>query len=154
MFCSRKMNNKINHIHERALRLVYEDYSTSFKDLLLRDKSVSIHHRNIQKVAVEMFKVKHKLCPDFITDLFRQIETQTRSHASFHRPNVNTVHMGEQSFRSFGPIVWDTMVPEYLKRLTDLDDFKNKIKEWIPQNCVCRICKDYVLNLGFASLYE
>ena len=101
-----------------------------------------------------MFKVKNKLCPDFIKDLFCQIDTRTRSDASFHRPDVNTVHMGEQSFQCFGPIVWDTMVPEDLKRLTDLEDFKNKIKEWIPENCICRICKDYVPNLGFASLYE
>ena len=27
MFCSRTINNKINHIHERALRLVYLDYT-------------------------------------------------------------------------------------------------------------------------------
>ena len=38
MFCSRKMNRKINHIDERALRLVYEDYTTPFDDLLVRDK--------------------------------------------------------------------------------------------------------------------
>ena len=25
MFCTRKMNNKMNHIHERALRIVYSD---------------------------------------------------------------------------------------------------------------------------------
>ena len=62
MFCSRKMNNKINYIHERALRLVYEDYKTSFEELLSKDNSVSIHHRNIQDVAIEMFKVKNDLC--------------------------------------------------------------------------------------------
>ena len=64
MFCSREMNRRINHIHERALRLVYDDYITSFEDLLIRDKSVSIHHRNIQTVAIEMFKVKNNLCPE------------------------------------------------------------------------------------------
>ena len=53
MFCSRKMNRKINHIHERALRLVYEDYTTSFKDLLLRDRSVSIHHRIFKKLRLK-----------------------------------------------------------------------------------------------------
>ena len=58
MFYSRKFNRKINHIHERSLRLVYNDYITSFEDLLLKDKSVTIHHKNIQHVAVEMFKVK------------------------------------------------------------------------------------------------
>jgi hypothetical protein len=64
MFClSRKMNNRINHIQERGLRIVYQDYTSSFDELLAKDKSVRIHHKNIQRVALEMFKVKHDLCP-------------------------------------------------------------------------------------------
>ena len=57
MFCSRELNKKINHIHESGLRMVYKDYTSSFEDLLVKDESVCIHHRNIQKVAIEMFKV-------------------------------------------------------------------------------------------------
>ena len=77
-----------------ALRLVYEDYSTSFEELLVKDKSVSIHHRNIQKVAIEMFNVKNDLCPKFISSLFCQTNTRTRSNAAFHRPSVNSVYNG------------------------------------------------------------
>ena len=154
MFCSREMNRKINHIHERALRLVYDDYVTSFEDLLIRDKSVTIHHRNVQKVAIEMFKVKNNLCPEFIKSLFCEIHTRTRSNASFHRKNVNTVYNGEQSLRSFGPIVWDTMIPEKLKKITNLVDFKEKISAWVSENCTCRLCKDYIPNLGFVTLFE
>ena len=66
MFCSRQMNNKINRLQERGLRIVYDDYITSFKDLLKRDNTVTIHHRNIQKVAIEMFKVKYNLCPEIL----------------------------------------------------------------------------------------
>ena len=62
--------------------------------------------------------------------------------------------MGEQSLRWFGPIVWDVMLPEDLKRLTNLLDFKQKVQTWVPQNCACRLCKDYIPNLGFATLYE
>ena len=105
MFCSRKMNRKINHIHERALRLVYDDYMTPFEELLLKDKSVSIHHRNLQNVAIEMFKVKNEICPSFIGNMFCRINNRTRSNAEFLRPIVNTVHKGELSLRSFGPIV-------------------------------------------------
>ena len=64
MFHGRKLNHKINHIHERALRLVYNDYTCRFENLLLMDGSVSIHHRNIQKVATEMFKAKSILSPE------------------------------------------------------------------------------------------
>ena len=47
MFCSRLMNQKINRIHERALRIVHSDYVSSFTELPRKDKSISIHHRNI-----------------------------------------------------------------------------------------------------------
>ena len=154
MFCSRKMNNKINYIHERALRLVYDDYVTSFEGLLEKDNSVCIHHRNIQKVAMEMYKIKNGLCPDFLHSFFHQVTSKTRSNADFHRPNVNSVYNGEQSLRSFGPIVWDTMIPVGMKQIPDFDTFKNEINKWLPNNCPCRLCKDYIPELGFATLYE
>ena len=48
MFHSRKVNSKINHLQERSLRIVYNDYITSFEDLLKKDNSFKIHHKNIQ----------------------------------------------------------------------------------------------------------
>ena len=153
IFCSREMNRKINYIHERALRLVYEDYTTSFKDLLVRDKSVSIHHRNIQKVAIEMFKVKNNLCPEIVKSLFC-VNSNPKSNSYFCRPNVNTVYKGECSLRAFGPIVWDNMVPDKLKTSLTLEEFKSKISLWVPSRCPCRLCKDYVQNLGFITLFQ
>ena len=50
MFHSRTLNNKINRLHERALRIVYSDYKSSFCELLEKDKSFSIHHKNIQNL--------------------------------------------------------------------------------------------------------
>ena len=55
---SRKLNNRINGLHDRALSLVYNDFSSSFSELLEKDKSVTIHHRNLQTLAYEIFKVK------------------------------------------------------------------------------------------------
>ena len=56
MFYSGTMNNKINRIHERALRLVYSDHVSSFDELLKKGGSFSIHHRNIQRLAIELYK--------------------------------------------------------------------------------------------------
>ena len=50
MFHSRTMNNKINRIHEGALRLVYFYHVSSLDKLLKKDKSSSIHHMNIRKL--------------------------------------------------------------------------------------------------------
>ena len=93
------MNNKINHIHERALKLVYDDYISTFQELLRKDESVCIHHRNIQKVAVEMFKIKNRLCPEILRDIFCLTGFRSTQNAAFHRPNVNSVYNGENSFK-------------------------------------------------------
>ena len=61
MFHSRKLNHRINKIHERALRIVYNDHQCTFEELLERDNSFTIHERNLQKLAIEMFKVNNGL---------------------------------------------------------------------------------------------
>ena len=71
MFHNRTINNKINRLHERALRLVYKDEKLSFQDLLDKDGAVNIHERNLQRLVVEMYKVKHKLSPLPMQELFK-----------------------------------------------------------------------------------
>ena len=48
MFHSRRLNTKINNVHEKALRTVHSDYKATFHKLLGKDTSFSVHHRNIQ----------------------------------------------------------------------------------------------------------
>ena len=72
MLHSRKNNNKIKHLHERYLRLIYSDKMSSDENLLEKDDSVSIHHKNIQTLAIEMFKVKRKLCPEITGNIFME----------------------------------------------------------------------------------
>ena len=40
--------NKINKLHERGLRIIYNDKKSNFEELLGKDNSVSIHHRNLR----------------------------------------------------------------------------------------------------------
>ena len=47
---SRRLNNKINHIHERALRIVYSDYNSSFYELFDKDDTFTIHQKNVQNL--------------------------------------------------------------------------------------------------------
>ena len=156
MFCTAYMNRKINHIHERALRLVYEDYITSFSELLKRDNYITIHQENIRKVAIEMYKVKNNISPQFVHSIFQSqgIIHNTRSNACFYRPNVESVYKGDLSLRSFGPIVWNQMLPEHLKNISSLTSFKENVKKWVPTECPCKLCKDYIPHLGYVKLTE
>ena len=54
MFHSRQINHKINKIHHRALRIVYNDHFSSFEKFLSKDKSVTVHQRSLQILSTEM----------------------------------------------------------------------------------------------------
>ena len=71
MFHSRKINNKINHLHERYLPIFYSDKTSSFEKLLETDRSVPVHFRNQQILAPEIFKVSKDLAPTIFSDFFQ-----------------------------------------------------------------------------------
>ena len=63
MFHSRTTEHRINRIHERTLRLIYvNQHQLTFKELLeKKNKIVSIHQRNLQILATEIYKAKNKI---------------------------------------------------------------------------------------------
>ena len=71
MFHSRGVSNKINQVHERSLRTVYQDNISSFEELFKRDKSFTIHQKNIQSPAIELFMIKANLSNNIMSDIFR-----------------------------------------------------------------------------------
>ena len=96
MFHSRVLNKKLNRLHERALRAVYKDKTLSFSELLEKDKSFTIHERNLQKLAIEMYKVKNNLCPKPFQDLFT---IKQRGNGDFVIPKVSTENRGKDTIR-------------------------------------------------------
>lgn len=53
MLQSRSNNNKIKHLQDRRLRLIYNEKRSSYEDLLKKDGSVTVHHKNIQGAAIK-----------------------------------------------------------------------------------------------------
>ena len=96
MFCRRNLNNRINHLHERSLRIVHNGYESSFRELLELDNSVSIHHRNIRFLAIELFKVKNGFSNQIMSELFdlRNIEYNLRSQTDFSLGAVYATNHG------------------------------------------------------------
>ena len=70
MFSSRRSNNLINRIRERSLKTVYNDTSSTFQELLQRNRSVSIHHKNIQTLTTEMLQLVNNICPPIMKAFF------------------------------------------------------------------------------------
>ena len=141
MFHSRSLNNKINRIHERALRITYNDKSSNFQELLDKDNSVIIHHRNIRTLAIETYKFLQGLSPPLFNEIFVERELS-------YRRRVNSVRYGTESVSFLAPKIWD-ILPKEIKDSKTLNVFKTKIKKWVPRECPCRLCKTYVPQVGF-----
>ena len=70
MFQSRTMNNKIKHLHERYLRIVYSDKRSSFEKHLETDRFVTINIRNLLILATELFKESKDVAPTTFSEIF------------------------------------------------------------------------------------
>ena len=98
MFHSRIMNNKINRLHERCMRLIYEDKTSSSEELLEQEKSNSMHTRILQMLATEMLKVYRSMSP-ILSELFRRgdISYNSQSNSNFAVSNVKSVFHRSES---------------------------------------------------------
>ena len=85
---SQTINNKINNLHKRYLRVIYSDKISSLKELLERDGPVLIHNMNLQTRASEMFKVYNNIAPAIFTEIFNKRESKlpATSHVALFNP--------------------------------------------------------------------
>ena len=65
MFCSRNLNHRVNRLHEKALRISHDDYSSDFEELLERDDTIPVHKRNLRKLAIRIYNIWSNLSPLF-----------------------------------------------------------------------------------------
>ena len=56
--------------------LIQNDKLSSYEELLEKDRSVFVDHKNIQSLAIEMLQIKHGQSPEIVTDLFTQKRQQ------------------------------------------------------------------------------
>ena len=81
IFTSQYLNNALNSIHERAMyndlfytalqeSLIYNVYELPFGIILEDNKQKSIHQKNIESLATEIYKFQAGLTPTIMSDLF------------------------------------------------------------------------------------
>ena len=100
MFHSRTINNKINRLDETALRIVYSNFKPSFEGLLMKGNSFSIHERNIQSLAIEIYKFLNGLSPSFLNIVFHKNISNSydlRHNKELYPRNPKTVRYGTET---------------------------------------------------------
>ena len=153
MFHDRRINNKVNKIHERALQIAYKDSHSCFEFLLERNNPVSLHQINLQLLLVEIFKTKENLNPSFKNDIFveRTENYNLRRVTTLRLPKARTTTYGTESASFLGSLLWHAL-PESLKKSENLAVFKRKLRCLKGLDCNCQLCKIYIADLGYLQL--
>ena len=148
---NRGLNNSINNLHERALRIVCQDRKSDFETLLKNNKSVAIHVRKLHYLITEVYKVKNNISPEIMRDIFHFQENKNynlRSDTHLASRNMRTTLFGKETVSNLGAKIWPLLLEE-LENASSLQVFKNKLKEWKATSCLYRPCKTYIQQVGF-----
>ena len=132
---------------------MYHDTITSFEEFLVKDISFTIHHQNIESLAIKVYKAMNNLPGGNLSEFFvwNNHNYNLRSRSDLTVPSMNTVSNGQNSISYLGSAIWNSIPAELTKR-NSFQVFKSKIKAWRPTNCPYRLCKNYIKNLGFTNI--
>ena len=108
---SRRISNQINKLHKRALRLVYNDKNSSFRELLERDNSVTVYERNIQVLLTEIFKVKCRAAPETMIEIFKfkDHSYDLRKNNCLERRIIKSCKYGSETVLNLWEKLWDIL---------------------------------------------
>ena len=66
------------------------------------------------------------------------------------RTKSNTRSFGLELFRWLGPKLWES-IPDYLKNSKTLPALKSRLEKFNIDNCLCKLCKDYIHGVGYIN---
>ena len=155
MFHSWHPTNKINRLHERALRIVYDDDVSTFDQLLAMEKSFCIHHQNIQRLLTEIYKALHDISRNSLKKQLvkREGTISFQSKPELVIPSVNSVLKGKSFLRLFGSVILNSL-PIEIREDHSISPFLTKIKQWKQIACSCTICKSYIGRVGYIKVSD
>ena len=141
-FCSKTNVKKLEKIQERALRFIYEDYNTSYEDLLETAKVPSLEIRRLRIMAIETFKILYNLSPSCLNDLvcFKNNKYSFRYVNILDIPRVRTTTYGKRSFRYAAAVLWNEL-PNHFRAVSSFSYFRSLMLSWNGKECSCSVCR-------------
>ncbi len=141
MFSGKAANHEVNRVHKRALRVLLNDFDSSFEELLSRNEETTIHVRNLQKLMLEVYKCTTSGNPSFLWEFFNKktLPYTLRTNNLLQLPKTRTNKYGNNSLSFRGSMVWNRLSDQY-KAAKSNNEFKIKIKSWKGFGCNCCIC--------------
>ena len=126
-FCSSTNAKKLEKLNHRALSFVFNDYKSSYDELLTKHKILSLYEQRIRNCLIYVYKSLHGLAPS-ITNLvnIRTTKTNLRGGVKLLVPKAKTTHYGLNSFTYIAAKLWNNLDIN-TKSLPNLEASKKKL---------------------------
>ena len=140
MFCRKTLYSKIEKIHHKTLKVIYESNDT-YENLLLQSNTVSVHQRHLRFLMIEIYKSISQLNPQFMWSFFthKDILYNLRKGPILGVTKTRSFYYGTNDIHFRGSLIWNNL-PAIVKSSNSLLEFKNKIKNIGDIDCGCLIC--------------
>ena len=131
LFCGRQNSNKLEKLQERAIRIVFDDFSSSYELLCERANTLPLSCYRLRFLGIEMYKCIKETNSTYLNDLFceQASDYQLRDSSRLIQSILNTFKFGSKSFRYFGAKLWNVL-PVDIKQSESLSMFKTRITKW------------------------
>ena len=143
MFSSAKSLNKDESLQKRTLRFLYEDYVSSYEELLQKAGKVTMKVNRLRSFCIKIYKSINNTNPTYINEMFKLGKTSRAVRSNYKLnldvPTINHVSFGDKSLRYYGSKIWNSL-PFHIKSSENLEAFKN-IKNWNGVSCKCKMCQ-------------
>ena len=141
MFCGKTMNAKINRVHKRSLQALYNDFDSSYEELLKMSNQTTVHEINKRRLLIEVYRCLHKESPSFLRDLFvrTEIRYNLRKNKVLTLPKASTSSWGLHSVSYQGTRSWNSL-PDDVKNSTHILDSKENLRKNKIVHCSCKLC--------------
>ena len=128
-------------IHERALRFVFDDYTSEYKDLLSRNGISTLYLKRVRIMAQEVYKAINNQSPKYTKELLKERNTRysDRRPLDLYVPRVNQQKFGYRSYAFEAPSVWNSL-PLDIRKAENFGQFKKLINSWTGPSCRCNFC--------------
>ena len=142
LFCNKGANKKIDRAHKRALKILHNDYDSSFQSLLAHSNRFTIHVQNLQKLMTEIYMSLNNMNPSIVWEFHEKryvaYDLWKKNLCKLLKAKTNSYGVECLSFR--GSFLWKTL-GDYVKQEPSLARFKKKIRNSAGECCTCRICR-------------
>ena len=141
-FCSKGSTAKMEKLQYRALRLVFNDFTSSYEALLERANMPTLNISRIRLMAIETFKILHKMTPIYLHDLvsYKESNYSFRYEKVADIPRVRTTRYGKSTFSYEAAVVWNSL-PNELRKVEDFGEFRRLVHTWCGPSCKCSMCQ-------------